>query len=213
MEYDQSKYKVRTWKNPMMLHWIVNPGLAFNELVLGQRVPKIMLIERNDSKSLQEKTFVPFPHCGTLHPGQKWSVENNAFKNWFGLYCDACGKIIPCLRNITSWVLMTLTYPLWFWLKDSRKSRWLERQPARYKNLNLANQPNPYEGRGWIRQGLYWGLLMWIMMAVIFPLIDGSGITVKTLLIGIPVWAVGGLGFGYTMKLIMGKSRASSESI
>ncbi len=23
MEYDQSKYKVRTWKNPMMLHWIV----------------------------------------------------------------------------------------------------------------------------------------------------------------------------------------------
>lgn len=194
-----------------MLHWIVNPGLAFNELVLGQRVPKIMLIERDASKNLQEKTFVPCPHCGILHSGQKWSIGNNAFKNWFGLYCDACGKIIPCLRNLTSLALMILTYPVWYWQKDSRKSRWLAKQPARYKDLNLTDQPNPYEGKGWIREGLYWGLIMYIMMTFFFPLIDGSGITLKNILVGIPIWAVGGVGFGYSMKLILGKSRVRSQ--
>jgi len=211
MEYDTIKYKIWTWKNPIMLHWIVNPGLAFNELVLGQRVPKIMLIERDASKNLQEKTFVPCPHCGILHSGQKWSIGNNAFKNWFGLYCDACGKIIPCLRNLTSLALMILTYPVWYWQKDSRKSRWLAKQPARYKDLNLTDQPNPYEGKGWIREGLYWGLIMYIMMTFFFPLIDGSGITLKNILVGIPIWAVGGVGFGYSMKLILGKSRVRSQ--
>ncbi|MCO6461850.1 MAG: hypothetical protein J5I59_10620 [Saprospiraceae bacterium] len=211
MEYDTIKYKIWTWKNPIMLHWIVNPGLAFNELVLGQRVPKIMLIERDASKNLQEKTFVPCPHCGILHSGQKWSIGNNAFKNWFGLYCDACGKIIPCLRNLMSLALMLLTYPVWYWLKDSRKSRWLAKQPARYKDLNLTDQPNPYEGKGWIREGLYWGLIMYIMMTFFFPLIDGSGITLKNILVGIPIWAVGGVGFGYSMKLILGKSRVRSQ--
>ena len=43
MEFDKEKYKVYTWKNWMMLHWILNPGLAINELILGQRVPKVSL--------------------------------------------------------------------------------------------------------------------------------------------------------------------------
>lgn len=70
MEYDQSKYKGRTWKNPMMLHWIVNPGLAFNELVLGQRVPKVMLIERNDSKACRKKHSFPFRIVAPYTPGK-----------------------------------------------------------------------------------------------------------------------------------------------
>lgn len=55
MEYDKTKYKIWTWNNPVMLHWIINPGLAINELLLGQRVPKTMLIEKDSLKSLQEK--------------------------------------------------------------------------------------------------------------------------------------------------------------
>ena len=50
-----------------MLHWIINPGLAINELLLGQRVPKTMLIEKDSSKSLQEKTKIPCPHCDMLN--------------------------------------------------------------------------------------------------------------------------------------------------
>jgi len=109
-----------------------------------------MLIEKDSSKSLQDKTVVPCPHCETLHSGLKWSTETNAFKNWFGLYCDNCGGIIPCLTNLTSWVVFGLTFPVWFWFKKTGKNKWLEKQPMRYKNLDLENVSNPYEGNGWV---------------------------------------------------------------
>ena len=46
MKYDKEKYKILGWKNLLILHWIINPGLAFNELIFGQTIPKVMLIER-----------------------------------------------------------------------------------------------------------------------------------------------------------------------
>ncbi len=46
MEFDKEKYKVWKLPHPMLLHWIINPGLAFNELILGQRIPKITLIDK-----------------------------------------------------------------------------------------------------------------------------------------------------------------------
>lgn len=211
MEYDKSKFKIWTWKNPIMLHWIINPGLAINELILGQRVPKIMLIEKDSSGSILERTKIPCPHCGTLHPGLKWSTRNNAFKNWFGLYCDTCGKIIPCLTNLTSSIILGLTFPIWIWFKDKWKNNWLQNQPYRYENLDLKNGSDPFEGYGWVRQGLYWGLSMYVIMTVLFPLMNGEGIILRKSLTGIPVWILGGLLFGYTMKLIYGKSKTKIE--
>ena len=38
-----------------------------------------------------------------------------------------------------------------------------------------------------------------------FPLLAGNEITLKMILIGIPVWTVAGMGFGYLMKYWMGK--------
>lgn len=208
MEYDKSKYKIWTWSNPLMLHWILNPGLFINELLLGQRVPKIMLIEKNVLKSLQEKTLVPCTHCGTLHPGIKWSTRNNAYKNWFGLYCDNCGGTIPCLRNCASALLLGLTFPIWIWFSIKWKNKWLQKQPDRYKNLDLANIPNPFEGYGWVSRGLLWGLLMYVFETLMAPLINKEVISFNKLLIGIPIWAIGGLVFGYIMKLINVKSKA-----
>jgi hypothetical protein len=212
MEYDRMKFKIWTWKNPIMLHWIINPGLVINELLLGQRVPKIMLIEKDSSKNLQEKTKIPCPNCGTLHSGLKWSTRNNAFKNWFGLYCDNCGKTIPCLTNLTSLLLLGLTFPIWILFKDKWKNNWLQKQPDRYKNLDLENVPNPFEGYGWVRQGLFWGLFMYVFTTLMFPLIDGEGITLRKTLIGIPIWTIGGLVFGYTMKIINGKNKPKTQS-
>ena len=212
MDYDNSKYKIWTWKNPIVLHWIINPGLAFNELILGQRAPKIMLIERDSSKTLYEKTKIPCPHCGTLHPGQKWSTENNAFKNWFGLYCDNCGKIIPCLMNLTSCLLLGLTFPLWFWFKDKWKKKWLQNQPDRYKNLDLDTVPNPFSGYGWVNMGLSWGFIMYIFMVFVPPFFSEGGLTLQKALIGIPIFAICGLGFGYSMKLFVGKNKPNTAS-
>lgn len=43
----------------MILHWIINPGLVINELILGQTIPKVMLIEREVKKPFYQRTLVP----------------------------------------------------------------------------------------------------------------------------------------------------------
>ena len=204
MNYDKTKYNVWTWKNPTMLHWIINPGLVFNELVLGQRVPKVMLIEKKSNKSLGEKSFIPCPHCGTLHAGLKWTPQNKtAFKNWFGYYCDNCENIIPCLTNLTSYIILGLTFPIWFWFKKKWKAKWLEEQKIKFsKPLNLTIPESKVQ---WWRAGMLFGLFMYVFMVILFPLIKGETLTQKGLLIGIPIGAVAGLVFGFTMKIIYRK--------
>ncbi len=70
MDNDKSKFKIWIWRNPVMLHWIINPGLAINELLLGQRVPKVSLEDKTIDKPRFEKTMVPCLHCETLHNGR-----------------------------------------------------------------------------------------------------------------------------------------------
>lgn len=194
-----------------MLHWILNPGLAINELIFGQRVPKVALIEKGSSKSLQERTIVPCPHCGTLHAGVKWSTKYNAFKNWFGLYCDHCGKIIPCLTNLTSLLLLGISFPIWVWFKAHWKKVWLNHQPARYRNLDLNSVPSPFEGYGWIKQGLFWGLFMYVFMTFLFPLLFKDTITLSKALFGIPFWILGGLLYGYVVKCTTIKQKSKAQ--
>lgn len=52
----------------------------------------------------------------------------------------------------------------------------------------------------WQKVGLSWALWMFIFMTFIWPLIDGEEITLKKTLIGVPIWVIGGLAFGWTMK-------------
>lgn len=201
MNFDSSLYEIKTWKNPLMLHWILNPGIALNEVILGQKIPKVTLIEKNSSKSLSEKTFVPCPHCNTIHNSLKWSTQNGtAFKNWFGLYCDKCEKVIPCLTNLTSYLLLGLTFPIWYWFKDSWKKSWLENQKNKFsKPLNLTAPQN-----SWWKAGLSWGVFMFLFMTIIIPLLQKEEITKEKVMISIPIWTIGGLLFGYTMKKFNG---------
>jgi hypothetical protein len=64
------------------------------------------------------------------------------------------------------------------------------------------NKINLNEGNGWVKQGLFLGLIMYVLTTFMFPLITGQKITLGKVLIGIPIWTIGGLGFGYIMKLI-----------
>jgi len=52
---------------------------------------------------------------------------------------------------------------------------------------------------------------MFVFMTIVYPLFAGNEITLKMILIGIPVWTVAGLVFGYTMKYWMGK-RTKTET-
>ena len=206
MKYDQKKYKIRNWKSFVNLHWIINPGIAFTELVFGLTIPKVVLIEREGNKPLYQRTFVPCPHCETLHNGLKWSSQNKTiFKNWFGLYCDNCAGIIPVQRNLTSLLVLFITFPIWGWFRKSLKQYWLDIQPDRYENLNLEIPASKNKTKNWLLSGLYFGLFMYIVMELIVPLIEKKEITQKQLLIGIPIWIFCGLFWGILMKLLMNK--------
>ncbi|WP_244213081.1 hypothetical protein [Idiomarina ramblicola] len=58
MEFDKDKYKVWRLPHPMLIHWVVNPGVAFNELALGQRIPKITLIDKASDAPLMERQSI-----------------------------------------------------------------------------------------------------------------------------------------------------------
>ena len=210
MDYDQSQYKVKTWKNLTLLHWILNPGLAVNELVFGQRVPKKQLIDKSSDNPLMERTYVPCPHCKTLHDGRTWSRRNStAFKNWFGLYCPECGGIIPCLHNATAYLLMVLTFPIWGWFKNRWKQQWLANQAERYKNISF--EEIQHSKVSWVMMGLKFGGFMFVFMSLFSIALNPSDY-LSILLINIPVWILGGLAFGYTMKYWMGRRGQESAS-
>lgn len=213
IKYDTEKFKVYTWKHPVMLHWILNPALAINELVLGQRIPKITLIEKDPSKSLQENSKVPCPNCNTIHPGAKWNYKNNATGNWFGLYCDQCGQIIPCLLNLTSALILLISFPFWFPFKKKAKQNWLNKQARRYEHLELAQNQNPYDKYGWIKIGLLWGTFMFLTMTFVVPLLFDEAITMRRVMVAIPVWIVSGLVFGYRMKAFNQKVNKSKTAL
>ena len=52
MTFDSNKYKIYTWKNWMVLHYILNPGIAFNEIFFGMRVPKVSLVDKTQKKNI-----------------------------------------------------------------------------------------------------------------------------------------------------------------
>jgi hypothetical protein len=207
MNFDKKRYKIYTWKSWQLLHWILNPGLAINELILGQRVPKVFLEDKTINKPRIERTLIPCPHCETLHDGRTWSTQNGtAFKNWFGLYCSNCGNTIPCLTNALSAIILALTFPIWGWFRINMKAQWLAKQPKRYDHIDIENIPNPFDKTTWWKVGLSFGATMFLLMSIGFPYFNGEVITQNALVIGILVWAIGGLGFGYVMKLFVQKT-------
>ncbi|MFT7899556.1 hypothetical protein VBY74_06200 [Tenacibaculum ascidiaceicola] len=58
----------------------------------------------------------------------------------------------------------------------------------------------------WIKEGVAWGIIMFIMMIIVFPWIEGEEITLKRVLVGGLIWGAGGLFYG----LLMSKIKADS---
>lgn len=206
MNFDPKRWKVYTWKHWSVLFWILNPGSAINELILGQRVAKLYLEDKTMDASKFERGFTPCPHCDELHDNRLWSTENNtAFGNWFGLYCRNCGDVIPCIMSVLTFMILAVTSPIWYWFKDGLKEKWLVKQKDRYEGIDVSTQTNPFAGRGWIVVGLEWGLGMFVIMGVLYPYFIGSHFSWSSLPFSFMLWMLGGLGFGYVMKVTMGR--------
>lgn len=49
----------------------------------------------------------------------------------------------------------------------------------------------------WVRSGLVWAGIMYIIAMIAFPLLDGERLSLNKILLGIPFWIVVGLIIGY----------------
>jgi membrane protein DedA with SNARE-associated domain len=49
----------------------------------------------------------------------------------------------------------------------------------------------------WVRSGLVWAGLLYIITMVLFPLIDHERFDIAKILLGIPLWIIVGLIIGY----------------
>jgi uncharacterized protein (TIGR02996 family) len=104
-------------KNPMILHWVINPGLAVNELLLGMRVPKVMLF----CQACHLAT-IRCPVCRRHHS----SEIVKPFGNWAGIRCPDCLSPIPTLRNALAGLVVgagKLAVGRWPWKKKPARAQ------------------------------------------------------------------------------------------
>ena len=122
-----------SWRRALW-HWRLNPGLAFNELILGQAIPRDTYV-RSNSKAVEWhwgrskvtkndsgaylRTYVRCCQCNQIRTSLRWS-GSRAFGNWFGMYCDCCGAEYPRIHN---WLAMAVrcvalpaTIPVWWFI-------------------------------------------------------------------------------------------------
>ncbi len=162
MQYDKNRFKIWALPHPLILFLILFPTFIFNELILGQRQPKVSLVEKKSDKPLMERTYVPCPHCETLNDQRLWA-KWNAFGHWFGLVCPSCHQVIPCLWNIFSLAILAITFPLWYFPARFFRRRWLEIEKKRLAKV-LERPLIQIKFIHWLLIGTFgWGVLTWML--------------------------------------------------
>jgi len=188
-------YRLPYWP---IIHWILNPWIAINEIILGQRIPKRMLICESCKLPYIERQYIPCPHCNTLNDARIWSCRfKYMFGNWLGLVCPACGEHIPCLWNITSLIIIGITSPLWyfpyhFYFRDRKTVKPILDTENLKTMVKIIENPL-------YKTGLPWSVFMWTINSFI-PCLWGYLKTGyfdyhKMFFDGV-IWFLGGLFFG-----------------
>lgn len=198
-----SNFKRCELPHPIILLWIVIPVTVINEIVLGQRMPKTQLICKECDLPEMDRVYVPCPSCKTMHLGRLAS-DKRRFGNWRGVRCPLCDEPIPHLRNIFSWGIIMLSFPLWAlpYFHHFRK----QPLPPLYL-LENGQPPTPKKitNKTWIYMGVGWGGFMWIFMNLYNAFTHGELPIWNSMLITLPIWALGGLLFGFMMWFFTGR--------
>ena len=198
----------------MYWHMILNPGLAINELVLGQRFPKNLYNCKSCTTPLYERSWVHCPECDTFHSGMIWSGKN-AFKHWLGMFCPSCGGEIPCLSNYTTRAILALTKPFWHGPVQHKRAL-LTREARKQIAMDGNALEKPREPVDYKKLGLRWSLFMYIIFTALFPPLLALGlgeftlrhVTIMMLIclfIGPAVWFPAGFLYAAWMKHALDK--------
>ncbi|MCZ2157335.1 MAG: hypothetical protein LC114_26135 [Bryobacterales bacterium] len=71
---------------------------------------------------------------------------------------------------------------------------------------------NPFAGKGWIIQGLVWGAFMFIIMGIVYPLVEKEALTAGSLARALVLWLVAGLVYGWAIAPTCAGTRSESAS-
>ena len=202
MQYDKSRFKIQALPHPFVLLWVLFPAVMFNELIFGQRLPKVTLIEKESDKPPEERSYVPCPHCETLNDRRLWATKGNAFGHghWFGLVCPSCHQIIPCLWNIFSLAILAITFPLWYFPVRFFRHRWIEKEKER---LAKALERPLLQATSIIDSlsiGVVSGISMWVMWVILEVVRNGGEWDLKMMLESLPTSLVAGFWIGCFTK-------------
>jgi len=220
MQYDKNRFKILAFPHPLILFLVLNPFEIFNELLLGQRIPKVTLIDKESDKPRTERTYVPCPHCETLNDARLWEKEN-AFGNWYGLVCPSCHQVIPCLWSIFSLVVLAITFPLRYFPERFFRRRWLEIEKERLTNVLERPVIQTKSINNWLlinsllRGTLYVGVPMWLIFAVIphvWEVLNGGEWNLMMLFFVLPGMMIVGYVSGLFMPfLTLNRKRKKAE--
>ena len=188
--------------HPLVLHWLLNPGLVFNELVLGQRMPAATVFCETCREPKVQRAYIGCAQCDAWHPGALWSGRRG-FGHWAGYVCPSCGASIPCLWNVWSFLLLMVTAPLWWIPWRVYRAHWRAWQLDRMRGAAPPDLAARARQVPWIRVGVFaWGLptglLVTLFLAWWFP--GGYWNSVGFLLWFFPIWIVAGVAFGLMLK-------------
>lgn len=213
MEFDRERFDVIKLPHWALVHWVLNPGLAINELVLGQRLVQVSLIDHTSPAPLVDRTYYPCDTCGAQNAAGLY--ERRRIGNHAGLVCAACGDKLPTLKNALSWVVLMITWPLWKPLERRFGPGLLARQRAALTADAAIDAPPPKPVSA-LNMGLMFGCTMGVFFFV-QSLVQLSAATPGD-------WVSAGIGaglggtiagviFGATMKAVLARGGRSSAPV
>ena len=207
MQYDKNRFEVWSLPHLLVLFWVLFPGAILSELILGQRIPKVMLIDKESDKPWLERTYVPCPHCETLNDSRLWA-KWNAFGNWFGFVCLSCHQIIPCLWNIFSLAILALTFPLWYFPARFFRRRWLQKKKKRLAKV-LERPLIQAKSINWLLIGTFgFGGFMWLVNEVVpqvWEVLNGGEWDLIMMFVALLIWLATGFAWGLAMRFFMNR--------
>lgn len=200
--------------DPTLIHWILNPGLAFNEIALGQSVPRALYVCETCAKPFTERVFVFCPSCKALHRNSVWSWRGAGFGHWLGYVCPACGQPIPRLWNVFSVLVLALTFPVWILPYVAFRERFLAWELRRVRTAEpIPLDPAKLKNTSLIWRGMaFFGIPMWVFMSSFGGCALGRIPTDQRpypvwafWLVSLPLWLGAGALWGFFMRKYLGR--------
>lgn len=191
-------------------HWLLNPSVAFVELLFGQRIPARTFVCKSCPLPLPQRSYEYCPECFSFHRSEIWSGDH-AIGHWLGVFCPTCGGKIPCLWNSTSRFLLAITAPIWWLPFKLFEKPWIRAEQQRAKQAVISGKG--YEPLDYGVLGTWFGVFANIICSIylISPLtyiLDFWIIlylVVWTATLGLLAWLPAGWLFALAMRNLLEK--------